>query len=64
MHGFALNCSNDTEPYERIVACGIPDAGVTTISRELGRIVTPEEVVPLVRRHFDAVAAQPAGVPA
>ncbi len=55
MHGFALNCSNETEPYERIVACGIPDAGVTTISRELGRTVTPSEVVPLVQRHFDAV---------
>lgn len=49
MHGFALNCSNSLEPYSRIVACGIADAGITTISRELGREVTPELVVPLVR---------------
>ena len=33
MHGFALNCSNSLEPYDRIVACGIRDAGITTISR-------------------------------
>lgn len=37
MHGFALNVSNSLEPYARIVACGIADAGVTTIERELGR---------------------------
>lgn len=49
MHGFALNCSNSLEPYTKIVACGIADAGVTTISRELGREVTPELVVPLVQ---------------
>jgi lipoyl(octanoyl) transferase len=49
MHGFALNCSNDLAPYERIVACGIRDAGVTTISRELGRTVAPDEVVPAVQ---------------
>jgi lipoyl(octanoyl) transferase len=55
MHGFALNCSNDLEPYDRIVACGIRDAGVTTISRELGRTVTPQDVAPIVRTHFDAL---------
>jgi lipoyl(octanoyl) transferase len=52
MHGFALNCSNGFEAYRSIVACGIFDAGVTSISRELGREVTPEEVVPLIEKHF------------
>jgi lipoyl(octanoyl) transferase len=52
MHGFALNCSNGFEAYETIVACGLADAGVTSISRELGRVVTPAEVVPLIERHF------------
>ncbi len=52
MHGFALNCSNSFDAYETIVACGLPDAGVTSISRELGREVTPTDVVPLVERHF------------
>ncbi|HWD62115.1 MAG TPA: lipoyl(octanoyl) transferase LipB [Humibacter sp.] len=55
MHGFALNCSNDLAPYDRIVACGIRDAGVTTISRELGRLVTPQDAAPVVQKHFDSV---------
>lgn len=53
MHGFALNCSNSLDAYERIVACGIRDAGVTTISRVLGRTVTPQDVAPLVMDAFD-----------
>lgn len=52
MHGFSLNCSNSFEAYDTIVACGLADAGVTSISRELGRKVTPADVVPLVERHF------------
>ncbi|MCU1551291.1 MAG: lipB [Glaciihabitans sp.] len=48
MHGFALNCSNSFDAYEHIIACGIADAGVTSISRELGHTVTPEDVVPLI----------------
>ena len=52
MHGFALNCENDLDWAQRIVPCGIADAGVTTLSRELGRRVTVEEVVPIVERHL------------
>lgn len=44
-HGFALNCSNDLSPFDNIIACGIADAGTTTISAELGRTVTPSEIV-------------------
>ena len=52
MHGFALNCSNALDAYDRIVPCGIRDAGVTTLSRVLGRTVTPADVVPLLRPHL------------
>jgi lipoyl(octanoyl) transferase len=52
MHGFALNCSNDLAPYDRIVACGIRDAGVTTLSALTGRTITPTDVAPLVLDHF------------
>jgi len=52
MHGFALNCSNSLDAYDQIVACGIRDAGVTTISEVLGRRVDPVDVVPLVQAHF------------
>ncbi|SFR78071.1 lipoyl(octanoyl) transferase [Agromyces sp. CF514] len=54
MHGFALNCSNSLDPYTRIVACGIRDAGVTTISRELGREVSPADVIDTVTARFRA----------
>ncbi len=48
MHGFSINCNNSLEPYAPIVACGIRDAGVTTISVETGNNVTPIEVARLV----------------
>ena len=52
MHGFALNCSNSFDAYDKIIACGLLDAGVTSISRVLGRDVTPADVVPLVQERF------------
>jgi lipoyl(octanoyl) transferase len=52
MHGFSLNCDPDMSWFARIVACGIEDAEVTSLSRELGRDVTVEEVQPLVERHL------------
>ena len=52
MHGFALNCSNDLAPYDRIVACGIRDAGVTTLSALAGRTITPADAATIVLEHF------------
>ena len=57
MHGFALNCSNSLEPYSRIIACGIKDAGVTTMSRVLGREVDTSELIEPVRVRFLADVA-------
>jgi lipoyl(octanoyl) transferase len=54
MHGFSLNCSNSLEPYGNIVACGIRDAGATTLSVETGRIITPTDVIDSVRSAFVA----------
>jgi lipoyl(octanoyl) transferase len=45
MHGFALNCDPDMTAFDRIVPCGIADAGVTSLSRELGRAVPVAEVI-------------------
>ena len=56
MHGFALNCSNSLEPYDHIVACGITDAGSTTISAELGLTVTPADVLDTVQGHLADLA--------
>ena len=52
MHGFALNCDVDLGWYERFVPCGIADAGVTSLTAELGRDVTVSEVIPRVERHL------------
>lgn len=45
MHGLALNCNNTLEYYNHIIPCGISDAGVTTLSKELGRDVTVAEMI-------------------
>jgi len=57
MHGFALNCDVDLGWYARFVPCGIADAGVTSLTAELGRPVTVPEVAPLVERHLRAFLA-------
>ncbi|NYH76696.1 lipoyl(octanoyl) transferase [Actinopolyspora biskrensis] len=50
MHGLELNCNSDMSEFDRIVPCGISDAGVTSLSAELGREVTVAEALPLVRK--------------
>ena len=44
LHGFSLNCDCDLSAYAAIVPCGITDAGVTSLSAELGRHVGVEDV--------------------
>jgi len=57
MHGFALNCDVDLAWYDRFVPCGISDAGVTSLSAELGRDVTVAETLPIVESHLREMLA-------
>ena len=52
MHGFAINCDPDLTAFTRIVPCGIPDDDVTSLSAELGRDITVDEVLAILTRRL------------
>jgi lipoyl(octanoyl) transferase len=55
MHGFALNCDPDMSAFANMIPCGIPDAGVTSLSAELGRAVTVAEAIEPVEKAMRVV---------
>ena len=57
MHGFALNADPDLTAYDRIVPCGIADATVTSLTRELGHHVGVDDVLPLLERELPRLSA-------
>lgn len=59
MHGLALNCNNVLEYYDHIIACGIDDADITTLTLELGQDVTLEDAEqPLLIALDDALSGR------
>jgi lipoyl(octanoyl) transferase len=55
IHGFAVNCDTDLSWFDGIVACGLPDHGVTSLSALAGRDITVLEMRPIVERHLAEV---------
>ena len=65
LHGFALNCDTDLSWFDGIVACGLPNHGVTSLSELAGRIVTIAELRPVVGRHLvEVFGLEPERAPA
>jgi lipoyl(octanoyl) transferase len=55
MHGFALNVDCDLGWADPIIPCGIADAGVTSVARELGRDVTVVDVLPYAEKYLTEI---------
>jgi lipoyl(octanoyl) transferase len=52
MHGFAFNVNTDIAYFKNIVPCGIQDKGVTTMAREIGVMLEPNEVEERLLHHL------------
>jgi lipoyl(octanoyl) transferase len=55
MHGFALNVNTDLGYFSSIVPCGIVDKQVTSLEKELGRLIEIEEVEQEIKNNFERV---------
>jgi len=44
MHGFALNVNTDLSYFNHINPCGLIDKGVTSMQKELGKMISMQEV--------------------
>ena len=62
-HGFALNVSPDLGAFDRIIPCGIEDAGVTSLEQELGAPPSLMEVADVAERHLRHILASRGPIP-
>ncbi len=58
MHGFALNVDPDLSYFDRIVPCGIADAQVTSMEKELNRSIAVGEVLEVVEAQMKQSLSQ------
>lgn len=55
MHGFAFNVNTSLDYFNNIIPCGIVNKQVTSLQKELGRVMDMEEVKAKVRQNFESV---------
>jgi len=55
MHGFAFNVNTDLAYFQMINPCGFTDKAVTSLSKELGRVIDEDEVKARYVKHFGIV---------
>ena len=55
MHGFALNVDTNLDYFANIIPCGIDDKAVTSISKELGKKISTDEVSVVLRDSLTSV---------
>ena len=58
MHGFALNVNPDLSAFSQIIPCGIADAEVTSMAKELKREISASEVMPVLERNLLSTLAK------
>jgi lipoyl(octanoyl) transferase len=58
MHGFALNVNPDLSYFDRIIPCGIADAQVTSMEKELNRSISLEQVQEVVEARMKQSLSQ------
>jgi lipoyl(octanoyl) transferase len=59
MHGFALNVWTELAPFDRIIPCGLREKGVTSVTREIHRPMSIEELIGPLLVEFSAVFHTP-----
>lgn len=54
-HGISLNCDIDLSWFEHIDPCGIADKGVTSLTKETGKVCTIDDMTPIFVQNFEKV---------
>jgi len=55
MHGFAFNINTDLNYFKHINPCGFTDRSVTSLQKEIGKIVDINEVKEKLKSNFSAI---------
>jgi len=55
MHGFALNINTDLTAFQSIIPCGIQHKSITSLSEEVGNIISIEEVIKILLQKFSKI---------